>query len=217
MPQSKQPATIKRLTQLARQPSLVIEGGVRPLGVWFREGGETLQPFVAIWVDAATGYVRASRLISPKETTDAGRSQALDVLVEAMHSPNQPLSGRTPQRGRPAKVVVDDPELAAAARSLLAPADVPVELAAHLPRFEDAYAALSDAMDADLSQGPPEPFTWDIAERVLPRSIRPPRAAPGKPPGSSSPTSHLSPSTSVSTAPRRGSSASTPVCSAVPG
>lgn len=168
MPQSKQPATIKRLTQLARQPSLVIEGGVRPLGVWFREGGETLQPFVAIWVDAATGYVRASRLISPKETTDAGRSQALDVLVEAMHSPNQPLSGRTPQRGRPAKVVVDDPELAAAARSLLAPADVPVELAAHLPRFEDAYAALSDAMDADLSQGPPEPFTWDIAERVLP-------------------------------------------------
>jgi len=167
MPQPKQQAVTKRLTQLPRRPGLVIEGGVRPLGVWFREGGEALQPFVAIWVDAGTGYVRASRLISPKETADDGRSQALDVLVEAMHSPNEPLAGHAPQRGRPAKVVVDDPELAAAAETLLAPADVPVELAEHLPLFEEAYHALADAMDADLSQGPPEPFTWDVPDRVL--------------------------------------------------
>lgn len=168
MPQPKQHAIAKRLTRVPRRPDLVIEGGVRPLGVWFREGGETLQPLVTIWTDASTGYVRASQLISPKGTTDGGRSQALDALVEAIASPSQPWAPGAPQRGRPAKVVIDDPALAEAASALLAPADVPVELAEHLPMFAEAYASLSEAMGADLTKGPPEPFVWDIDERVLP-------------------------------------------------
>ena len=179
-------AALDRIARLPRLPDLVIEGGKRPLAVWLREGNETVQPQVAIWLDSRSGFIRATRVISPLDGTDDGLGETLEALLEAFTGPflalptippPQPArrGGRkwepdqwSPQPGQPSRVVVDDAALAEAARALLAPLDVPVEQVERLPAFEEAFESLSAAMGADPAAGPPEPFAWEIDPALLP-------------------------------------------------
>lgn len=159
----------KKLARLPRRAGLVIEGGKRPLSLYIRENRKTVQPQLALWLQANDGFVRGVRVISPAEGGDAGVAEALDVLVQAMTSPTPVpgVFGRGPERGLPEKVLVNEPSLAEAARDLLTPLDVSVEYVERLPAFEDAFQDLSAALGA-REDGPPEPFEWDIDEALLP-------------------------------------------------
>lgn len=69
----------------------MIEGGARPLSVYVRENRRTIQPKVAIWLDATTGFIRSSRLLSSEDMdADAGVGATLDVLREALTGPFAP-------------------------------------------------------------------------------------------------------------------------------
>lgn len=166
-------ASLAQLATLPRRSELVIVGGKRPLGLYIRENKQAVQPQVALWVEADIGFVRAVQLINPSESSDDGITESLQLLVEALARPvatptTIPLP--SPEPGLPARIVVNDPALAEAARHLLAPLDIPIEYAEHLPDFEDAFRGLSAAMGAkmDGGEGPPEPFEWEIAEDLLP-------------------------------------------------
>ena len=80
-------AALDRIARLPRLPDLVIEGGKRPLAVWLREGNETVQPQVAIWLDSRSGFIRATRVISPLDGTDDGLGETLEALLEAFTGP----------------------------------------------------------------------------------------------------------------------------------
>jgi hypothetical protein len=67
----------------------------------------------------------------------------------------------------PDQVVVNDAALADAARALLAPLNVPVEYEEEIPAFDDAFQSMSGALGA-RDDGPPEPFTWEVDEKLLP-------------------------------------------------
>src|SRR5579863_1052327 len=76
------------LDRLPRVDGLVIEGGMRPLSVFVRENRRTVQPKVAIWLDAASGFIRASRLLASDDLdSDDGVGATLAVLREALTGP----------------------------------------------------------------------------------------------------------------------------------
>lgn len=171
----KAAATPPRLDDLPRLPEVAITGGRRPLGIWIREGGRTVQPDVAIWLDGASGFIRATAVINPLDSPDGGLSETLDALEAAFTGPflappgaGRGRGGQGQAPGLPAKVVVTDPVLAEAARARLAPLDIPVEQADDLPAFEEAYQSMSQALGADPDAGPPEPFAWAIDPATLP-------------------------------------------------
>jgi hypothetical protein len=167
---------LSRLAALPRSSELVIEGGKRSLGLNMRENKQIVQPQVALWVEADSGFVRAVRIINPSESSDDGSTEALQVLMEALArpvgAPSAPsrLSMPSPAPGLPAKLMVNDQALAEIARNLLAPLDITIEYAEDLPDFDAAFRDLSAAIgaDPDGEQGPPEPFDWEIAEDLLP-------------------------------------------------
>lgn len=180
---------VARLAGLPRLPDSVLEGGRRTVAIWIREGNQVVQPDVAIWLDARSRFIRATRVINPLAGAAGGLAEALEALLDACTGPFLTLPGLPPppvmrparrkgrrreteswgaQPGLPAKVLVNDATLADAARALFAPLDVPVEYAAELPAFEEAFASLSEALGADPDAGPPEPFAWEIDAALLP-------------------------------------------------
>ncbi|HUY78411.1 MAG TPA: plasmid pRiA4b ORF-3 family protein [Ktedonobacterales bacterium] len=79
------------LDHLPRLDGLVIEGGVRPLSVFVRENRRTVQPKVAIWLDANSGFIRSSRLLAGDDMdADDGVGATLAVLREALTGPFPP-------------------------------------------------------------------------------------------------------------------------------
>ena len=77
MPKARKPskAALNRLARLPRLPDLVLEGGKRPLGIYMREGGETIQPQVALWVDAGSSFIRATEIINPLRAPTRGSAK----------------------------------------------------------------------------------------------------------------------------------------------
>lgn len=78
---------LTRLQRLPRLNELVIEGGKRPLGVFFRENKQTVQPQIILWIDSANGFIRATQIINPNDTQDGGLNEGLASLVKAMTGP----------------------------------------------------------------------------------------------------------------------------------
>ncbi len=168
-------AILAQLAALPRNSKLVIEGGKRPLGIYIRENKQAVQPQVALWVEAGSGFVRAVQVINPIQSSDDGITEALQSLVECLARPaGTPLALArplpSPEPGLPEKIVVNDPALAEAAHNLFAPLEIPVEYAEHLPNFEEAFRDMSAALGAkgDGGEGPPEPFEWETDEDLLP-------------------------------------------------
>jgi hypothetical protein len=173
---------LTRLQHLPRLNELVIEGGKRPLGVFFREHKQTVQPQIILWVDSATGFVRGMQLVNPADTQDDGISEGLESLVKALTGPFMALpipaapddngkvvsleARRTskknsakkasdfqlPQPGLPARIRINDPALAEAATQMLASYQIPVEYQETLPAFDQVFAALSE----QIGTGDPE-------------------------------------------------------------
>lgn len=163
---------LKRLAKRPHYPDLVVEGGKRTLGVYYREDRDIFQPYLALWVEAETGFIRHSTVINPRESADEGVTETVEALLTALMEPMPNLtpasvlgSGAPPQQpvyGRPSRVLVNDEAVARAVSELLAPLDVTVEQRDELPTFDAAFADLSNMMGADESAGPPEPFSWDL-------------------------------------------------------
>ncbi|GAC1447305.1 MAG: hypothetical protein PVSMB4_02360 [Ktedonobacterales bacterium] len=192
MPRSRKPSNLQvtRLTRLPRRADLVILGGRRTLEVSLRDGAETIQPQVALWLDAQSGYVRASTVINPLRSQDGGLSESLDALVQACtgpfdgppggvdHLPSPAPTGRSasrarppkvPQPGLPVRIVVNEAALAEAARSLLQPLDIAIEHTEQLPSFDEAFESLSGFLRTSIGpDGEPEPFAWEIDTSLLP-------------------------------------------------
>src|ERR671934_2619233 len=89
MPKTKRPtkAALARLARLPRRSDLVIEGGKRPLGVFIRENDQTVQPQLAMWLDAQSGFIRGTAMINPLESADGGIGEALAALVDPPTNP----------------------------------------------------------------------------------------------------------------------------------
>src|SRR5919202_4239190 len=89
MPKTQRPtkAGLARLARLPRRSDLVIEGGKRALGVFIRENDQTVQPQLALWLDAQSGFIRGTAMINPLESTDGGIGEALAALVDATTNP----------------------------------------------------------------------------------------------------------------------------------
>jgi hypothetical protein len=70
VPKSQRPtkAALARLARLPRRSDLVIEGAKRPLDVFIRENEQTVQPQLALWLDAQSGFIRGTAMINPLET-----------------------------------------------------------------------------------------------------------------------------------------------------
>ena len=92
MPNAPEPTSIARarLAALPRRTGLVMTGGKRALGIAIREGNQTIQPQIALWLDAESGFVFATQIINPLESGDSGVREALDALVDAMTAPIAP-------------------------------------------------------------------------------------------------------------------------------
>ncbi len=159
---------IKRAASLNRLPDLVIEGGVRPLGLYIYENGQFTQPYLALWVEAESELIRAMRVIGPSETADAGVSEALEALLESLIRPMPTALSMfpAPEPGLPAQVRVNDRASATAAGELLAPLGVSIEYSEDLTAFESAFQHVAAGMGA-TEDGPPEPFEWEIDRQLL--------------------------------------------------
>jgi hypothetical protein len=163
---------------------VVVEGGIRPLGTLVEEPEGTFQPQVALWVEATSGAVLATKLIDPRPGTEQSLRDAVAALLAALDQapsrrPRGTGKGTPTDQGivllhapHPARVLVNDAALAAAVREALQPSDIPVELRASLPTFERAFAEISRSLGANPDGALPEPFSWDIDGRLLPPLFR---------------------------------------------
>ena len=177
---------LQRLARLPRREDLVIVGGKRTVGLYLREGKETFQPQIALWLEEQSGIMRHSEVIHPQKSGDGGVSEALEALIDGLeHPPLMPVPPRqfaelpTPARqqiaatpaptgpGLPAKILVNDAVLAAAAQALFAPHQVSVAYQEQLPVFEEAFQGLSERLGASEGAEPPKPFDWDLSHAVL--------------------------------------------------
>lgn len=193
MPARKQRQSSTRaneLSDLPRRADLIVEGSLRPLGVYFQEGKQTVQPLMALWVDGQQGFVRGTAMINPLESDDDGIGEALDALRTALAAPS--MFGQAPGAGSPARkpaiatgqqggplapalpglVRTDHAGLADAARALLAPLGITVEHVETAPAVDMAFESLAAFMGADPDAEPPEPFSWDIDPALLPPLYR---------------------------------------------
>src|SRR3989440_5023848 len=183
MPKTQRPtkAALARLARLPRRSDLVIEGGKRPLGVRIHENEQTVEPQLALWLDAQSGFIRGTAMINPLESTDGGIGEALAALVDAATNPvvaplaaparddgARPVRLQPPPPGLPTRIVVDDAALADAARAIFTPLDVPVEVAEQLPAFDEAFDSVAPYLGARPDAEPPQPFSWEIDAALLP-------------------------------------------------
>lgn len=170
LPKSQQ-ALLARLPQRA---DLTIVGGKRQLEMYLRDGGETFQPQIAIWLEAQSGMILISDVYNPLARHDDGVSEALETLAQALIEP-PPMSivnagmfgsseasaaqrGKAFQSGLPGHLLINDEALAQAAQEIFAPLGVSVDYQQDLPVFEAAYQALSKQLGASEHA---EPFSWD--------------------------------------------------------
>jgi hypothetical protein len=176
-----------RLARLPHRANLTILGGKRLLGLYLREGKETFQPQIVIWLEEPGGMIRTSEVINPLKHQDDGIGDALETLTRALiqppptplingvmfGSPDRPPGkkrGAFPpafQPGLPAKIIINDEALAQAAQELFAPLDVPVEYQQDMPTFDAAFQSLSEQLGASEDAQPPEPFAWDLPFALL--------------------------------------------------
>ncbi len=170
-----------RLARLPQRDDLTILGGKRRLGLYLREGKETFQPHIAIWLEEQSGMVRASEIINPLEHQDEGVGAALAALAQALiQPPPTPLFGakfgapergarksRVFQPGLPAAIIINDEALAQAAREVFAPLHVSVDYQQDVPAFDAAFQSLSEQLGASEDAQPPEPFSWDMPFALL--------------------------------------------------
>src|SRR5919202_3084839 len=189
MPKTQRPtkAGLARLARLPRRSDLVIEGGKRPLGVFIRENDQIVQPQLALWLDAQSGFIRGTAMINPLESRDGGIGEALAALVDACSKPvvaplaaparddgaarkggKPPVRLQPPPPGLPARIVVDDADLAEAARAIFTPLNIPVEASEHLQAFEEAFDSVAPFLGARPNAEPPQPFSWEIDTALLP-------------------------------------------------
>jgi hypothetical protein len=167
MPKPRKPDS-NALTRLPHLPGLVLEGGKRPLGVYLRQDKETVQPQVVLWVDARQEFVRSMAIVAPGSTRDNGLSETLQALQTAFTGPFIPAPpGLNAGPGLPEMVRVDDEQLATAARALLEPLGVKVEVSTELPAFEEVYREMSRGIGANENAEPPQPFEWDLDQPLL--------------------------------------------------
>jgi hypothetical protein len=172
-----------RLARLPHRADLTILGGKRPLGLYLREGQETFQPHLVIWMEAQSGMIRTSEVINPLERQDDGVGDALETLAKALIQPppipfiNGSMSGSPDtsvrkkgqafQPGLPAKIIINDEALTRAAREVFAPLNVLVDYEHDLPAFDAAFQSLSQQLGASEAAQPPEPFSWDLPFALL--------------------------------------------------
>lgn len=192
MPRSRKPSNLQvtRLARLPRRADFVIQGGRRVLDISLRDSAETVQPQIALWLDARSGFVLASSVINPLRSRDDGLGESLDALVQACTGPYEgpptlveqlvdPASpGRgarqahqpdLPEPGLPARIVVNDAALAEGVRSLLGSLAVAVEYAEQLPAFDEAFESLTGYLRTTIGpDGEYEPFAWDVDAALLP-------------------------------------------------
>ena len=181
-----------RLAGLKVLPHLVLEGGAHPLELSLA-GGDGGPPQAVLWVDAATGDVRASGVVEPAEDGSVPHEDAIGYLVTACAGPfiesdaevlafmdeMAARAGRAvaprpiaemPKPGLPARIRMERGALAEAARALMEPLGVHVETVEgsdELPQYEHARAALAEYLRNTMGDGPGEPFNWEIAQEVV--------------------------------------------------
>lgn len=181
------PTPMERLTALPRRAGFTVEGGMRTLPTYVLKGREMIQPRIVLWLDAASGAVLSVGLLEPAAAGAEGEAAA-QVLVTALTeaAPSVAVAGDGPSgaggagkgkraaarsRAAPAlpdRVLVNDEGVAGAARALLEPLAVTVEHRADLPAFDAALQSLVESMGLDPNAPPPQPFSWDVDEALLP-------------------------------------------------
>lgn len=167
MPKPRKPGS-DSLSGLPRLPGLVLEGGKRPLGVSLPTGKEIVYPQVALWVDTGQEFVRTMAFIAPDTSHDNGLTETLEALKRAFTGPFMPAPPDVRvQPGLPEKVRIDAAELAAAARLLLEPLGVKVEMVAELPVFEELFQIVSEGIGTEIDAAPPEPYIWEIDRNLI--------------------------------------------------
>ncbi|HLW01903.1 MAG TPA: plasmid pRiA4b ORF-3 family protein [Ktedonobacterales bacterium] len=184
MPKKRGPrkSDLALLAQLPRRADLTILGGKRQLGLYLREGSETFQAQLVIWLDEPGGILRTSDVINPLANQDDGVTEALETLTLALiQPPPTPISSITEaregkksraavpqvQRSLPARLIINDEPLAQAAQDIFGPLGVEVAYQSDIPAFDAAFQSLAQQLGADEDAGPPEPFAWDAPEALL--------------------------------------------------
>lgn len=162
MPKPRKPAS-NNLARLPRLPNLVLQGSKRTLSIPVVDEAGLAKPVIALWVDSEAA-IRSLNVTTAERTTDNGLSEALESLLTAMSGP---FMAEDVEPGLPEKVQVDDEELAAKAREVLEPLNIPVEVLSELPKFDQAFDLLAQAIIPELTAEPPEPFEWDIKPALI--------------------------------------------------
>lgn len=177
-------STAERLAGMPILPDLVIEGGKRTLAMLIREGTETVQPQLALWIDRDSSMVRAvSDVISPLRNPDGGTAIALEALVRACTGPfpgapyedrvialpgvPDPVTLLATKPGLPSRLRVENEALADAARQLLEPLGVRIEQGGDFQAFDAAFADMAVALGADPAGTVPGPFDWEVDPTLL--------------------------------------------------
>ncbi len=170
-------SAMNRLAKLSRRPESTLIGGMRQLDVYSAERAEYFKPLAAVWIEAESGYIRGSTIINPQKSADRGIGEALVSLVDALVSPMLPPSAfdsldpnsplLIPPRYLPGRIVLNNADLASAAREIFAPLDVRVEYSEHPPGFDEVFDSLNAHVGGDPNAAPPEPYTWDVDVELL--------------------------------------------------
>jgi tetratricopeptide (TPR) repeat protein len=147
MPSPVLSLAIGRYKQLALRSNEVWQGGVFRLPTWVENGpgGEPYRPWGGVWTSERTGMVHVE---AEPEFGAHGHDLALRALVEFG------LRYRKHDIGRPARLRVTDPDLAAHLTSQLQDSETSVEVVRDLPVVRDALRHLAE----DLAGGelPPD-------------------------------------------------------------
>lgn len=175
MPRAQKPWTPDpaRLAQLPKDPGLTLVGGRRTLPAEIQEGKQAFRPQLVLWFDERQEYIRRHEVVNPLAASDGGVSAALRELAAACEAPfpMPPRPGgsrvRKSQPALPGKMLVNDEELAQAARTLFEPLGVHVEYAQTVPLFDEAFTQLSSLMGDGVAPSPVEPFSWNVEPALL--------------------------------------------------
>lgn len=148
-------AELARLAHLPRRAGLTLLGSLRPLDCRLFAPGQTIQPWLALWIDEHSRAIRGAQLFNPQASTSSGHSEALGALIHALGasvipptSPRVPQANRDagvawPRPGLPERVYADDHLLATIAGDLLRPLHIPVEFRPALPVVDSFFTSLT--------------------------------------------------------------------------
>lgn len=194
-PRNARTPDIRALARLKIDPDLILEGGIATLQVWVREDDTLHQPLISLWLDPVRHVIKAHTIVSPSTSTDNGRGEALAALIQActrpftlpeLPMPSTPLAltagvntpdlanqivntsamPTTPTPALPARIRVNDAQLADTMRTVFEPLGVDIEYAPELPKVNEALTELTEAMGGPQNE-PPRPFEWDLSNDAL--------------------------------------------------